>query len=173
MKADHFIDKCLLILEQTPDAIAAVLRGASAEELQWQPSSERWSIAMVVAHLADVERRGFRSRFEAMYSRDEPFLPSYDQLALFRSGATFDAHAELDAFRNLRAESVQWIRGLPRSAFNRTGKHEEFGTISMEQLLNEFAFHDLGHTRQIMELYRSRAFYPNLGSFQSIYKINP
>ncbi len=27
------------------------------------------------------------------------------------------------------------------------------------QLLNEFAFHDLGHIRQVMELYRSHVFY--------------
>ena len=45
--------------------------------------------------------------------------------------------------------------------------------ITFAQLLNEFVFHDLGHIRQIMELYRSHAFYPNMGVFQSYYKINP
>jgi DinB superfamily len=166
-------DKCLSILEQTPAILANLLSGASIDDLQWRPAPERWSISMVLAHLADVEVKGFRSRFEAMATQQEPFLASYDQGALFRSGGTFDAQAELAAFRDLRADNLRWIRGVPADAYARTGKHEEFGTISFEQLLNEFAFHDLGHIRQIMELYRSRAFYPNMGSFQSIYRINP
>jgi hypothetical protein len=160
-------DKCLSILEQTPAILADLLSGASSGDLQWQPSPERWSIGMVVAQLADVEVKGFRGRFEAMATRQEPFLASYDQGALFRSGGSFDAHAELEKFRDLRADNLRWMRGVPADAYTRTGKHEEFGTISFEQLLNEFAFHDLGHIRQIMELYRSHAFYPNMGSFQS------
>ena len=166
-------DKCLSILEQTPAILANLVSGASEDDLQWQPSPERWSISMVVAHLADVEVKGFRSRFEAMAGQAEPFLASYDQGALFRSGRTFDARVELAKFRALRDDNLRWIRGVPADAYTRTGKHEEFGTISFEQLLNEFAFHDLGHIRQIMELYRSHAFYPNMGSFQSIYRINP
>src|ERR1017187_227824 len=33
-----------------------------AEQLDWRPSSERWSIGMGLAHLAGVEIKGFRSR---------------------------------------------------------------------------------------------------------------
>jgi len=32
--------------------------------------------------------------------------------------------------------------------------------------MNEWAFHDLGHIRQIAELYRTRAFYEKSGPFQ-------
>jgi len=172
-------DKCLSVLEQTPSILGSLLSGMPEDDLQWQPSPERWSISMVLAHLADVEVKGFRSRFEAMAGQDEPFLASYDPGALFdarrnRPGGLFYVSArELAKFRDLRADNLRWIRGVPADAYTRTGKHEEFGTISFEQLLNEFAFHDLGHIRQIMELYRSHAFYPNMGSFQSIYRINP
>jgi hypothetical protein len=40
------------------------------------------------------------------------------------------------------------------------------GTITLSQMLHELANHDLGHIRQIAELYRARAFYPNAGPFQ-------
>jgi len=41
------------------------------------------------------------------------------------------------------------------------------------QLVNEYAFHDLGHIRQIMELYRAHVFYPEMGAYQGYYKISP
>jgi hypothetical protein len=55
----------------------------------------------------------------------------------------------------------------------RTGRHEELGILSCSQLLNEFAFHDLGHIRQVAELYRSHAFYPKMGVFQLLTLAGP
>jgi hypothetical protein len=55
----------------------------------------------------------------------------------------------------------------------RSGKHGTIGPITIGQLMNEWAFHDLGHIRQIAELYRSRAFYPSIGPFQQFYTIKP
>ena len=68
---------------------------------------------------------------------------------------------------------MTWLKSLPASIGERQGRHEQLGLLSFWQLLNEFAFHDLGHIRQIIELYRSHAFYPKMGVFQSYYKINP
>ena len=106
--------------------------------------------------------------------RDEnPLLPAYDQLALFRSATKFAGMAELDNFERQRRETLAWLTSLPPSVGPRTGRHEELGPLTFDQLLHEFAFHDLGHIRQIIELYRSHAFFPKMGVFQSYYKINP
>jgi hypothetical protein len=43
------------VLAQTPGRIGALLAGRSAQDLRWTPSPSRWSIAQVVAHLADAE----------------------------------------------------------------------------------------------------------------------
>jgi hypothetical protein len=40
------------------------------------------------------------------------------------------------------------------------------GNITLHQMLSEWASHDLGHLRQIAELYRARAFHPYAGPFQ-------
>jgi len=161
------------VLERTPSLVRVILKGVSKDDLDWQPSPERWSISMVLAHLADVEVKGFVSRFRAIAAQKNPFLPFYDQLELFRSGEKFDGMTELVKFANLRRDTVAMLRSLPPEVGKRAGKHEKLGVLTFEQLLNEFAFHDLGHTRQIIELHRSRAFYPNMGVFQSYYKINP
>ncbi|HUA21574.1 MAG TPA: DinB family protein [Bryobacteraceae bacterium] len=161
------------ILERTPDALRGLIALAPPEELEWQPAPDRWSISMVFAHLADVEVHGFLSRFSAIAGEESPFLPSYDQLALFRFGARFDGLAELLKFSEQRTRTLEWLKVLPASVAARRGRHEDLGDVAFAELLHEFAFHDLGHIRQVMELYRSRAFYPAMGVFQNYYRINP
>jgi len=163
----------LHVLGQTPDVLRSLLAAASEEDLTWQPAPDRWSITMVLAHLHDVEGAGFRSRFQAMLESDKPFLPSYDQLALFRNGASFDALAELSAFERERRITLGMLQRLPPEAAGRTGQHQDLGEISVGELLNEFAFHDLGHVRQVAEVYRSHAFFPRMGGFRSYYQIHP
>ena len=163
----------LHILERTPCMLRDLLANATPEDLDWQPRQDRWSISMVLAHLADVEVKGFMSRFRDILEKDQPILPAYDQLALFRSQTKFNGRIELDRFTLLRSETLTWLKASPPDAPARTGLHEQLGVIGFDQLLNEFAFHDLGHIRQVIELYRSHAFYPKMGVFQSYYNINP
>ena len=166
-------DPCFRILRQTPDVLRNLLALATREQLDWRPSSERWSISMVLAHLADVETNGFRSRFDAMLAVDGPLLPAYDQLALFRPETQFDPYAEMARFEEERSGTLTLLQAMPDGAGERSGRHEELGVLTVAQLLNEFAFHDLGHIRQVMELYRSHVFYPEMGVYQGYYRINP
>ncbi len=161
------------VLRQTPDILRSLLAHATAEDLDWQPAADRWSINMVLAHLADVERKAIVTRLRAIAEQDRPLLPVYDQLELFRSGKKFDGWRELASFEQDRRAMLAWLETVPASIGSRTGRHEELGVVTFSELLNEFAFHDLGHIRQVIELYRSHAFYPNMGVFQSYYKINP
>ena len=102
------------ILQHTPDILRSLLTNAATDDLDWQPSPDRWSINMVLAHLADVELKGL-SRFRAIVERDNPLLPAYDQLELFRSGRKFDGHAELSIFEHERRDTLAWLDSLPAS----------------------------------------------------------
>ena len=166
-------ERCLRILQQTPGVLRSLLALATPEQLNWRPNSERWSIGMVLAHLADVEIAGFRDRFEAMLGANEPVLPSYDQLALFRLEMRFDPFVEMARFEQRRGKTLALLEAMPEGAAERSGRHVDFGLITVGQLLNEFAFHDMGHIRQVMELYRAHVFYPEMGAYQAYYKINP
>jgi hypothetical protein len=166
-------ERCLRVLQQTPDILRKLLSLATLEQLDWRPSSERWSISMVLAHLADAEIKGFRSRFRAMLDVDRPQLPSYDQCALFGPHTQCDPYAEMARFEEERGETLALLQGMPEGAGERSGRHEELGTITIAQLVNEFAFHDLGHIRQVVELYRSHVFYPEMGAYRGYYKISP
>ena len=166
-------ERCLRILRQTPGVLRNLLFLATREQFDWRPSSERWSIGMVLAHLAHVEVSGFRDRFRAMLGEERPLLPGYDQWALFRAGTEFDPYAEMARFEEERGDTLTLLEAMPEGAGERAGEHAELGTITIAELVNEFAFHDLGHIRQVMELYRAHVFYPEMGVYQGYYKINP
>ena len=110
-----------------------------------------------------------------MAEEDDPEIEPYDQEALFAGGQYSDRDAEdsFDHFEAQREQNLEYLRELPDSAAARTGRHPELGLISLGQLLNEWAFHDLGHIRQIAELVRALRYYPDMGPFRSHYKINP
>ncbi len=164
----------LAVLEQTPIIIEKIIHTASNQQLHWKPSMERWSIAEILAHLADVEDAGFRQRIKKMSEENSPFLESYDQNALYKAGKYAGrAQDHLKNFCHERDRTLSWLRYLPAGVLSRTGKHQEFGPITVAHLMNEWALHDMGHIRQILEVYRAHAFYPHMGPFQKGYKLNP
>ena len=84
-----------------------------------------------------------------------------------------DAEESFDHWEEQREDNVAFLDSLPAKAARRTGAHAVFGTITLGQLLNEWAFHDLGHIRQIAEIVRTLRYYPDMGPFQKIYQVNP
>jgi hypothetical protein len=103
-------ERSIRMLQQTPGMLRNLLSLATPEQLEWRPNAERWSIAMVLAHLAEVEVNRSRNRYVAMLAAapgaDRPLLRSYDQLALFRRWTQFDPYAEMDRFEEERAETL-------------------------------------------------------------------
>jgi DinB family protein len=165
----------LPVLEQTPIIIEKIVWAASDEQMHWKPAMDRWSISEVLAHLAEVEVLGFRDRIQKMLDKDNPGLEPYDQNAAYSEGkySSGKARENLKKFCHERDRSLSMLRYVPATMVLRSGKHGTIGPITIGQLMNEWAFHDLGHIRQIAELYRSRAFYPSIGPFQQFYTIKP
>jgi hypothetical protein len=161
------------LLEQTPIIIEKILTAATRDALHWKPAPERWSIGEVLGHLAETEQV-FLRRARSMVDKKNPPIEAYDQNAAAAAGNyAGDAKENLHRFCHERDRSLSWLRYLPTTAGSRTGVHSAIGPITLNQLLNEWAFHDLGHIRQIAELYRARVFHPKIGPFQQYYKINP
>ncbi len=155
----------VLLLEQTPIILEKLLHSAPHEVLQWKPAPDRWSISEVLAHLLDVEQM-FSERVRRMVEEQSPQLPEFDEKAVQTKYSGGTAMEHLRKFCHERDRSVATLRYLPASAGARTGQHAKLGTITVNEQMNEWAFHDLGHIRQIAELYRTRAFYEKSGPFQ-------
>jgi len=164
----------IAILEQSPIIIEKVLIAAGPDELHWKPAPDRWSIGEVLGHLVDVEKL-MLGRVQKMVKEENPVIESYDQNQVAATGKYLEKPALefLREFCHERDRSVSWLRYAFPSVGARTGRHAEIGTVTVAQTVSEWAFHDLGHIKQISELYRSRAFWPRLGKAQQYYKVSP
>jgi DinB family protein len=160
------IQPAISLLEKTPKILETLLCDLSGELLHWKPAPDRWSISEVLAHLSDLEQL-YAERSRRMVSEDSPALQKYDQAQ--SPGGDYSrgsAGEHLAHFVRARRSSTGFLKGLPASAGERTGIHSELGCVTLSQMLNEWALHDLGHLRQIAELYRAHAFHPHAGPFQ-------
>jgi len=161
------IQPAVSLLEKTPVALETLLGDLPADLLQWKPAPDRWSISEVLAHLADIEKV-YSERVRRIIAEDSPALQKYEQPGPSEAGAYSRGSAaeHLARFAATRRAAVVFLKGAPSSVGARTAKHSELGVITLSQMLNEWASHDLGHLRQIAELYRARAFHPHSGPFQ-------
>ena len=161
------IQPALLLLEKTPILLETMLRDLPEGLMRWKPAPERWSIAEVLSHLADIEEV-YADRTRRIVTEETPTLPKYDATGTIVIGdyARGSANEILAYFIRTRRSTVILLRSIPADSGEREATHAELGTITLHEMLSEWASHDLGHLRQIAELYRARAFHPYAGPFQ-------
>jgi hypothetical protein len=157
----------LLLLEKTPILFETMLRDLPEDLLRWKPAAERWSIAEVLGHLADIEMV-YADRTRRIVTEDTPTLQKYDAAGTVVVGdyVRGSAAENLAFFIKTRRSTVILLRSIPAESGEREATHSDLGNITLHQMLSEWASHDLGHLRQIAELYRARAFHPYAGPFQ-------
>ena len=78
-----------------------------------------------------------------------------------------------EADRDQRETNIEFLRDLPDGAGDRVALHREFGEITLAQMLNEWALHDLGHIRQVAELVRARKYHAGAGAMAASYHLKP
>jgi DinB superfamily len=162
-------------LAATPDIFRALLNGVSDKQAYWKPTPERFSIAELLEHLSHVEAHCFRVRFDEALAADDPEFEPYDQNAFYAKGtySNRDAEESLAHWEEQREDNLEFLRGLDPKVLSRTARHTVLGSFTLENLLNEWALHDLGHVRQLAELVRAQLYYPEIGPFRAEYKLRP
>jgi len=154
----------VVLLERTPAIYELLLRDLKAESLEWKPSADRWSIQEVLDHLVRIERL-YEQRMRVVVAEENPRLVVFETASEARK-PTKSALEHLDEFVALRRAFVFFLHSIPSTCGGRMGIHPELGPVTLSEMLHELANHDLGHLRQIAELYRAQAFYPHAGPFQ-------
>jgi hypothetical protein len=162
--ASSLLQPPISLLEKTPAILETLLRDVPTDILDWKPAADRWSISEVLAHMLLIEQL-YGDRAKRIVVDSNPTLAKYEEPDRFQLRKK-PGRQYLEDFVALRQAHFFFWHGIPSAAGSRTGVHPEMGAVTLLQLLNELANHDLGHLRQIAELYRAKAFYPHAGPFQ-------
>ena len=162
---------CLDLLEATPGILRSLMSELTDDDARWKPAPDRFSVAEVLAHLSHSEGHCYRMRLDRFLAETRPtFEPDDAQmyLDLYRDADPEDA---FDHFEEQREINVAY-RDLPSEAGRRVALHQE-AEITLNQMLHEWALHDLGHIRQIAELVRARKYLDGAGPLGSSYRLTP
>jgi hypothetical protein len=164
---------CIDLLEATPEILRGLMTELTEEDARWKPAPDRFSIAEVLAHLSHSEGQCYRMRLDRFLAETRPeFEPDDAQMYLdFYMDA--DPENAFDQFEVQREGNVEYLRGLSAGAGDRVALHKEYGEITLAQMLNEWALHDLGHIRQIAELARARRYAAGAGPMAVSYNLKP
>jgi uncharacterized damage-inducible protein DinB len=127
--------------EGTLDTLGLLL-GDIGEEVQ--DSGGAWTIAQILNHLLDTERR-YYGRVRRMRRERRPKMrilpdPDYNKLPALRAWSRF---------YELRRRHLRLLRALKADEWRRSGTLTPVGRITIASLVRHMAAHDAMHTAQI------------------------
>ncbi len=140
---DQLLQNVRAVLSTTPARWQHVCAALPPELLSRAPAPGEWSALACLQHLIDTERDVFPVRLRAFLAgRDfEAFDPGPQAAA--------PAPKELAAeFARLRAASLELLEPVTPADLPRKARHADLGLVTLEEMLHEWAGHDLMHTVQ-------------------------
>lgn len=134
----------------TNKKLARLIEGISTAKLRKRPAPDKWSVAEILAHVADAEIViGWRMRL-ILGAPGTP-IAAFDQNAWVSSGhyEKRDPRKSIELHRVVREANLALLKSLTPEQWKQYGQHAERGQESIEQIVQMMAGHDLNHLQQI------------------------
>lgn len=146
----------LRIQRRTAKTLEGLIKGTSASRLRKRPAPGKWSIAEILAHLADTEIVA-SWRIRSILGAPGTPLQAFDQDTWVTAGHydRRDPRQSLELFRVLREVNLALYKTLTPEQWKHHGMHAERGVETVEHTVRLFAGHDLNHTRQVEQILRA------------------
>ena len=140
-------------LEAGADALQAALAGHADDALERPPREGEWSARDTLRHLVAAEEL-LATRVPRMLDEDDPelvataawVLPPSDEAT---GASELPASALLARHRALREGTLERLRSIAPAAWQRTGRHPEWGTVTVASQAAYFARHLWSHLAQV------------------------
>src|SRR5271168_3512963 len=133
-----------------PKKLERLLKRAPASKLRKRPAPEKWSVAEILAHLAEAEMV-IAWRIRSILAAPGTPIQAYDQDAWAAAGnyAKRDPRKSVEQFRAMRDANLAFYKSLRPEQWKQSGLHSERGEESLERIARMIAGHDLNHISQM------------------------
>ena len=143
------------LFAQNAQDLAGLVEGLSEEILTRKPAADAWSMRDHVAHFADAQEM-LDTRLELMLRHEDPELQA---LAIYENaadeaGRPATTNDMLNQFLERRGKSISLLESLPLRDLWCTGRHTEFGRITIIRQVAYLAYHEQTHLPEIEALRR-------------------
>jgi rubrerythrin len=141
------------LFARNAEDLAGLVEGLPEETLSKTAAENEWSIRDHVAHFYDAQEM-LDTRLELMLKHEDPEL---EALAIYENAAEEEGRPAatedmLHQFLELRRQSIELLEGLPLRDLWRTGRHSEFGRMTIIRQVTYLAYHEQTHLPEIEAL---------------------
>jgi hypothetical protein len=139
------------ILRRTPDVLRALLKGLPETWTDTADTPDGWRPRDVVGHLISGELSNYLDRAKRILEHGTSLaFDPFDRFEMLERDSDATLDELVDRFAELRAKSVAEFEAMVTDAdLAKHGLHPALGEVTLEQLLNTWAVHDLDHTAQV------------------------
>jgi len=133
------------LIATTPGRWIVMAQALPVELLALSPAEGEWSAVECLQHLVDSEKV-FQFRIQAFLAGRD--FPTFDpDLEGSKPGAQTPL-ASAEEFARLRRESLLMLEKLSPADLERKSRHSELGMVTLNEMMHNWAAHDLNHTVQ-------------------------
>ena len=147
----------LKVQSATTKNLIAWSKASPTAKLRKRPAPDKWSVAEILAHLADVEIViGWRMR--SILGAPGTPVQAYDQNAWVTTGHydKRDPRKSIELRRVVRDANLALLKSLSPDQWKHYGQHAERGQESIEHIVRMVAGHDVNHIQQIERILKPK-----------------
>src|SRR5262245_18433657 len=139
-----------------PGILRAAVTGISREQMVSRPVAGRWSVLVVVCHLADTDAN-IAHRIKRVLSEERPVFDRVKPELMLAALAYHDrdAEVELGVLHQTRRQIGRVLRASPLEAWERTGIVGDRCDRTVSQLIKGVVEHLVHHLRFVIEKRRA------------------
>lgn len=139
--------------------LASAADTMTAEAARTPPADGGFSLLEQAWHLADLETDGYGLRIRRLLAEEDPDLPDFDgaRVAAERNYRAKALAEGIAAFRAARTANLALLRSVDAAAWDRAGRQEGVGHITLRDVPRMMREHDDSHRAEIAALLAGRA----------------
>lgn len=148
-------ERAMLIDEigAAPPKLRAAVEDLTRDQLSTPYRPGGWAVSQVVHHVADSHLNAY-IRFKWALTEDDPHIKAYDEKLWAQTPEVFATPVEvsLSLLEQLHVRWVILMKTMKADDFRRTLQHPENGEMSLDRILQLYAWHGKHHVAHITEL---------------------
>ena len=136
-----------------PARLRTAVRDLTDSQLDTPYRPGGWTVRQLVHHVADSHMNAY-TRFRLALTEDNPTIKPYDEAAWAElpDMRAMRVDVSLDLLDRLHERMVFMLRAIPATAFARPLTHPENGPMTIDALLNVYAWYGRHHTAHVTAL---------------------
>jgi hypothetical protein len=153
------LGEAMEILDRTPGTLSFLLSGLSDRWLDAHEGEDTWTPIQVLDHLIEAEKSNWIPRLELMIRHGEAAtFPPFDRYAHLTKQSESSLNSKLLEFQKLRRLNLTRLQEFVKTdeQLALQGRHPQFGTVKVRELLSTWVVHDLTHMYQILRIMAKR-----------------